>query len=123
MKSLKNTFAALGFVCFSSLALLPVGMTVCGPVTSRLLHPAKKVHHLIKLRSFPALAAAHTVATSVARDVLRAEADPLRNLFDQIGAGRNLPVLDVDGTGGGLIKRFIRSVNVSSFVFQPVLNL
>jgi hypothetical protein len=122
MMSLKNTFAALGFACFSSLALLPVSMTVCGPITSRILHPAKKIHR-VKPVPFPELGVAHPVRTSVKRDMLRAEADPLRNLFEQIGAGRSLPALDADGSGGRLIKRFIRSVKVSTFVFQPVLNL
>jgi hypothetical protein len=122
MMSLKNTFAALGFVCFSSLALLPVSMTVCGPFTSRLLQPPKKIH-LAKPAPFPALGVAHPVRTSVKRDMLRAEADPLRNLFEQIGVGRMLPVLDADGPGGRLVRRFIRSVNVSNFIFQPVLNL
>ncbi|HEY3306261.1 MAG TPA: hypothetical protein VGL70_22300 [Candidatus Binatia bacterium] len=121
MMSLKNTFAALGFVCFSSLALLPVSMTVCGPITSRILHAAKKIHR-VKPALFPELGVAQPVRTSVKRDMLRAEADPLRNLFEQIG-GRILPVLDADGSGGRLIKRFIRSVKVSTFVFQPVLNL
>jgi hypothetical protein len=122
MKSLKNSFAALGFVCFSSLALLPVSMTLCGPLTSRLLHPAKKIHHP-KPSLFPALGVAQPIRTSVKRDMLRAEADPLRNLFEQIGAGRSLPALDFDGYGSRLIKRLVRSVKVSKFVFQPVLNL
>jgi hypothetical protein len=121
MMSLKNTLAALGFVCFSSLALLPVSMTVCGPITSRILHPAKKIH-LVKPAPFDALGEAHPIRTFVKRDMLRAEADPLRNLFEQIG-GRIPPVLDGDGLGGRLIKRFSRSVKVSTLVFQPVLNL
>jgi len=122
MKSLRNTFAALGFVCFSSLALLPVGITVCGPFASRLLHPAKKIHPVKPVPS-PELGVSHPVRTSIARDALRAEADPLRNLFDQIGAGRSLPAFDGNGPGGRLIKRLVRSVKVSTFVFQPVLNL
>jgi hypothetical protein len=126
MKSLKNGFAALGFVCFSSLALLPVSMTLCGPFTSWLLQPAKKIHltkPVVKPAPFEALVVAQPVRTSFKRDMLRAEADPLRNLFEQIGAGRVLPGLDADGSGNRLIKRLNRSVMVSSFVFQPVLNL
>jgi hypothetical protein len=123
MKSLKNGFAALGFVCFTSLALLPVSMTVCGPFTSRLLYPAKaKKIQAVKPALFPALGVSYPLKAAVKRDMIRAEADPLRNLFEQIGAGKSLPLLDADG-GGRLISRLIRSVNVSTFIFQPVLNL
>lgn len=122
MRRIKNTFAALGFVCFSSLALLPVSMTVCGPLTSRLLHHSKKIQP-VRASKFPELGVARPVSPSVKRDMIRAAADPFRNLFEQIGAGKSLPLLDADGSGGRLIKRFIRNVNISVFVFQPVLNL
>jgi hypothetical protein len=121
MKSLKNGFAALGFVCFTSLALLPVSMTVCGPFTSRLLYPAKKIQ-AVKPAPFPALGVFYPLKAAGKRDMIRAEADPLRNLFEQIGAGKSLPLLDA-GDGGRLISRLIRSVNISTFIFQPVLNL
>jgi len=121
MKRLKNGFAALGFVCFTSLALLPVGITLCGPFTSRLPYAAKKVQ-AVKPGPFPALGVSYPLKAAVKRDMIRAEADPLRNLFEQIGAGRILPLLDADG-GGRLISRLIRSVHVSTFIFQPVLNL
>jgi len=121
MGRLKNTFAALGFICFSTLALLPVSMTVCGPVTSRLFHRAKKIH-AVKPAPFEVLGVSHSFGSSFKRDMLRAEADPLRNLFEQLG-GRSLPMIDADGLGGRLIMRFLRSVNVSNFIFQPVLNL
>jgi hypothetical protein len=122
MRSLKNPFAALGFVCFSSLALLPVGMTICGPIASRLLHPAKKIQ-LVKPSAFPAIAAAQPARISVNRDVIRVGTDPLRNLFEHIAAGGTLTARDADGSRGRLIKRLIRGVHISLFVFQAVLNL
>jgi hypothetical protein len=122
MKGLKNTLAALGFICFSSLALLPVGMTLCGPFMSRLLHHAKKVHHVNPDPS-PRLGVARPQGTTFERDVIPAATDPARSLFEHLSVTRSPAEHEPDRTRNRLLHGFIRSVKVSTLVFQPVLNL
>ncbi len=122
MKGLKNTLAALGFVCFSSLALLPVGMTLCGPFMSRLLHHAKKVHRVNPDPS-PRLGVAGPHETTFERDVIPTAADPARSLFEHLSVTRSPAEHEPDRASNRLLHGFIRSVKVSTLVFQPVLNL
>lgn len=122
MKGLKNTLAALGFICFSSLALLPVGMTLCGPFMSRLLHHVKKVHHVNPDPS-PRLGVARPQGTTFERDVIPAATDPARSLFEHLSVTRSPAEHEPDRTRNRLLHGFIRSVKVSTMVFQPVLNL
>ncbi len=122
MRGLKNALVGLGFVCFTSLALLPVSMTVCGPFTSRLLHHAKKIHHVNPDPS-PRASTTRAQEATFERDVIPAAGDPARSLFEHLSITRSSLELEPDRAGSRLIQGFIRSVNVSTFVFQPVLNL
>jgi hypothetical protein len=122
MRSLKNVFAALGFLCFVSLALIPIGMSVCGPFTSRLLHHAKKIHHVNPDPS-PHIAAARPQSATFERDVIPTTGDPARSLFEHLSITRSPGEDEPARPKSALIQGFIRSVKVSALVFQPVLNL
>ncbi|HEY2987278.1 MAG TPA: hypothetical protein VGL11_06105 [Candidatus Binatia bacterium] len=122
MRSVKNLVAALGFICFSSLALLPVSMTVCGPLTSRLPHHAKKIRHVVP-HPATAFAAVQPEGNVFTRDVIPTEGDPARNLFEHTAVARNGAALEPDGPQIHLAQGFIHRAKVSAFVFQPVLNL
>src|SRR5712691_5384298 len=112
MSSFKNLVAALGFVCFSSLALLPVSMTVCGPVTSRILHHAKKVHHIIDSSPSAQLAIARPYSAAVERDVIPTEGDPARNLFEHTGLARAPAGNEHSGAQVHPAEGFVRAAKV-----------
>lgn len=121
MSNLRKTVAALGFVCFFSLALLPVSMAVCGPFMSRLFHQAKRHHHAVRER-FPEMSAAPARAAFAQRDII-SEADPVRSLFEHTGIGRSSALAEAALPEIHLNQRFLRSAKISSFVFHSVLLL
>jgi hypothetical protein len=123
MNNLRKTLAALGFVCFFSLALLPVSMTVCGPVTWRLLHHAKRLHPerpghdaLLRFVGVPPHAA------GLERDIIP-EGDPVRNLFEYPGIARNPAGIEPDNPEFYTSQGFVDSSRVSGFDSHTVLIL
>ena len=125
MNHLRKTVAALGFVCFFSLALLPVSMTLCGPITSLLNHHAKRLHHVSYHESYgPSvrLEFAQPFTASFERDVI-AEGDSGRSLLEHTGIGRSPAGPEPDGPGIFSGRGLVRSATFSSFVFHTVLIL
>ena len=122
MGSLKNKVAAFGFVCFCSLALLPVSMTVCGPFTSKLLHHAKKLHHASRDRS-DGFRSAQPDTRSLERDMIPEKDDPLRNPLQHAAAARNPAGPQLQGPETHLAHGFILGAKASTLIFQSVLNL
>lgn len=122
MKHLRKTVAALGFVCFVSLALLPVSLSVCGPITARLFHHAKKLHHAVSPASFPQLEAVPAQRLAFERDVI-SESDPVRSPWEHAAAARSPAGPEPDGPELHLSQGLIDSARVSHFVFHTVLIL
>jgi hypothetical protein len=122
MKNLRKTVAALGFICFVSLALLPVSLTVCAPITTRLFHHAKRLHHTLSVASFPQLGAVPTQRAAFDRDLI-SEADPVRIPWEHAAAARNPGGPEPDRPGLHLSREFIDSEKISSFAFHSVLTL
>jgi hypothetical protein len=122
MKHLRKTIAALGFVCFVSLALLPVSLTVCGPILARLFHHAKRLHHSAIAVSFPQWSAVSAQRVAFERDVI-SEADPVRTPWEHAAAARSPAGPEPDGPELHLSQGFIDSAKVSNFVFHTVLIL
>ena len=122
MGSLKNKVAAFGVVCFCSLALLPVSMTVCGPFTSKLLHHAKKLHHASRDRS-DGFRSAQLDTRYLERDMIPEEDDPLRNPLQHAAAARNPASPQLQGPEAHLAHGFFLGAKASTLIFQSVLNL
>ena len=122
MDSLKNTIAALGFICFFSLSLLPVSMTVCGPFTARLLHHAKKLRHVSQDLS-PRLRLVHPDPTALERDAILEEGNPQRNLSGHAWVARRPAGAEPRSLDLASALRFIPGGKVSTLIFQSVLNL
>jgi hypothetical protein len=122
MKHLRKTFAALGFVCFVSLALLPVSLTVCGPITARLFHHAKRLHHAVSAAALPQLGAVPTQRVAFERDII-SEADPVRTPWEHAAAARSPAGPEPDRPELHWSQGFIDSAKVSNFVFHTVLIL
>jgi len=123
MNNLRKTLAALGFVCFFSLALLPVSMTVCGPVTWRLFHHAKRLHperagHDALLR----FVGAQSHAAGLERDIIP-EGDSVRNLFEYPGIARNPAGIEPDSPEFYTSQGFFDNSGVSGFDSHTVLIL
>lgn|GEM_PF-3341358 len=126
MSILRKTVAAVGFVCFFSVALLPVSMSICGPVMWRmLLHHAKHSHH-------PTGAAlAHPVASKpqqgsilegLERDVIPVE-DSVRSLVEHTGIARNPVDFGPKGPEIYASQGFVKGTWVSGFASHTVLIL
>jgi hypothetical protein len=125
MSILRKTVAALGFVCFFSVALLPVSMSICGPVTWRMLHHAKRPHHpTADVFSHPV--AAKPQGSNLERDTIRdiiPEEDSLRSLFEHTGIARNPVGFEPDGPEIYTSQGFVERAWVSSFASHTVLIL
>ena len=119
MNKLRKTVAALGFVCFVSLALLPVSLTVCGPITARLFHQAKKLHHSVSAASFPRLGVVPARTVAFERDII-SEADPVRTPWEHAAAARSPAAPEPDDPELHLSQGLIDSAKVSDFVFHTV---
>jgi hypothetical protein len=123
MKNVRKAVAALGFVCFFSLALLPVGMTICEPVTWQLFHHAKRLHQAhARHDSSPRLLVAQPRGTGVERDILP-EADSTRNLLGYTGIARKLAGAEPDNREIDVSQGSIENARVSSFDSHTVLIL
>lgn len=125
MNHLRKTVAALGFVCFFSLALLPVSMTLCGPLTSRLNHHAKRLHresYRISYGSTVRLEFAQPLTASFGRDIL-AEGDSVRSMLEHTGIGRSPSGPEPDGPEISQSRGLIHSARASGFDFHTVLLL
>ncbi|HKA34769.1 MAG TPA: hypothetical protein VKH64_16260 [Candidatus Binatia bacterium] len=124
MSILRKTVAALGFVCFFSVALLPVSMSICGPVTWRMLHHAKRNHPIADVLSHPV--AARPQSGNLERDIIRdiiPEEDSVRSLFEHTGIARNPVGFEPDGPEIYASQEFVERAWVSSFAFHTVLIL
>ena len=125
MNILRKTLAALGFVCFFSVALLPVSMSICGPVTWRMLHHAKHPHRPIgEVLSHPI--AAKPQGSNLERDIIRdliPEEDSLRSLLEHTGIARNPVGFEPDGPEIYASQGFVERAWVSSFASHTVLIL
>jgi len=125
MSILRKTVAALGFVCFFSVALLPVSMSICGPVTWRMLHHAKRPHHpTADVCSRPV--AAKPQGSNLERDTIRdiiPEEDSVRSLFEHTGIARNPVGFAPDGPEIYTSQGFVERAGVSSFASHTVLIL
>lgn len=123
MNKLRKTLAALGFVCFFSLALLPVSMTVCGPVTWRLTHHAKRLHPVHEGRDLSSrFVVAQQQTAGLERDIIPEE-DSARNLFEYPGIARNPAGVQPDNPEIYMSQGFFESARVSSFESHTVLIL
>jgi hypothetical protein len=123
MDRLRKTLAALGFVCFFSLALLPVSMTVCGPVTWRLNHHAKRLHALHAGRDLsPRFVVLQHQAAGLERDIIPEE-DSARNLLEYPGIASNPAGVQPDNPEIYTSQGFFESARVSSFESHTVLIL
>jgi len=125
MGTLRKAVAALGFVCFFSVALLPVSMSICGPVTWRMLHHAKRPHHPAgDVFSHPV--AAKPQGSNLERDIIRdiiPEEDSLRSLFEHTGIARNPVGFEPDGPEIYTSQGFVERAWVPSFASHTVLIL
>lgn len=125
MNILRKTVAALGFVCFFSLALLPVSMSICGPVTWRMLLHAKRPHHPAgNVFSHPV--AAKPQGSSLERDIIRdiiPEEDSVRSLFEHTGIAGNPVGFKPDGPEIFASQGFVERACFSSFASHTVLIL
>ena len=125
MSILRKTVAALGFVCFFSVALLPVSMSICGPVTWRMLHHAKRSHHPTG-EVFSRPVAAQPQASNLERDIIRdiiPEEDSVRSLFEHTGIARDPVVLEPAGAEIYRSQECVESAWVFSFASHTVLIL
>ena len=123
MSNLRKAVAALGFVCFFSLALLPVGMSICEPVTWQLFHHAKRAHQMrARPDRFHRLLVTQPHSSDVQRDILPEE-DSLRNQLHYTGITRNPAGAEPDNWDAYVSQGFIESAKVSSFDFHTVLIL
>ncbi len=121
MGFLRKTVVGLGFVCFFSVALLPVSMSVCGPATWRMLHHAKRLHHATR-DALPHVIAAQPQGSNFERDVIPEE-DSARSLLEHTGIARNPVNLGPDGPEVVASQGYIESAWVSSFASHTVLIL
>lgn len=123
MNNLRKTLAALGFVCFFSLALLPVSMTVCGPVTWRLFHHAKRLHpERAGHDALPRFVGEQPHATGLERDIIP-EADSIRNLLEYPGIARYPAGVQPDNPEFYTSQGFVYSSRVTGFDSHTVLIL
>jgi hypothetical protein len=125
MGILRKTVAALGFVCFFSVALLPVSMSICGPVTWRMLHHTKRMHHPAD-DALPRPVAARPQGSNLERDIIRdiiPEEDSLRSLFEHTGIARHPLGFGPDGPEIFSSQGFVERAWVSSFASHTVLIL
>jgi hypothetical protein len=125
MSILRKTVAALGFVCFFSVALLPVSMSICGPVTWRMLHHAKRVHHPTG-DDLSRPAAARPQGSNLERDIIRdiiPEEDSVRSLFEHTGIARHPVSFGLDGPEIFSSQGFVERAWVPSFASHTVLIL
>ena len=123
MINLRKTVVALGFVCFCSLALLPVGMGICEPVTWQLFHHAKRAHQMrVKPDFFHRLLVTQPQGSDIQRDILPEE-DSLRNLTQYTGIARNPAGAEPDNREPHVRQGFVESARVYSFDSHTVLIL
>jgi hypothetical protein len=123
MSNLRKAVAALGFVCFFSLALLPVGMSICEPLTWQLFHHGKHAHQMrARPEVFHRLHVAQPHGSDVQRDILPEE-DSLRNLPQYTGIARSPAGAEPDNREPHVGQGFVESARVSSFDSHTVLIL
>ena len=122
MQNLKNKLAGLGFIGLVSFALLPAGLTVCGPATAKILRHAKKIHPVAHNHG-PGLKAMQQYARVLVSDVLPEENRELRNLAGDDAAARNGAHLRSDGSEAAWAARAWVTPKIPIHLLQSVLNL
>ena len=127
MNTLRKTLAALGFVCFFSVALLPVSMSICGPVMWRmLLHHTKHPHHPAgaPLPQHPVAAKPQqgSILEGLERDVIPVE-DSIRSLVEHTGIARNPVDFGPDAPEVYASRGFVEYARVTGFASHTVLIL
>ena len=122
MQALKNKLAALGFIAVVSFALLPAGLTVCGPATTKILRHSKKIHP-VAYHKGPGLKATQQHARAIVNDVLPEENRELRNFSEDDATARNDAHLQSDGSQAARAARARVTQKMPIHLLQSVLNL
>ena len=122
MQALKNKLAGLGVIALVSFALLPAGLTVCGPATAKILRHSKKIHPVAHHEG-PGLKVMQQHARVIVSDVLPEENRELRNLAGDDAAARNGAHLQSDGSEAAWAARAWVTHKIPIQLLQSVLSL
>ena len=122
MQALKNRLAALGFIALASFALLPAGLTVCGPATAKILRHSKKIHPVAH-NNGPGLKATQQPSRAIASDVLPEENRELKNISEDHATARNVMEPQSDRSQATWVIRARVTPKISAYILQSVLNL
>ena len=122
MQTLKNKLAALGFIGLLALALLPAGLSVCGPAVSKIAQHGKKLHRVAR-SNVPELKTTHRHARAIVSDVLLEENREARNASHAAAAARSLAKPHMDDPQVAWTARALVTGKLSSDSRQSVLNL
>jgi hypothetical protein len=122
MQTLKNKLATLGFIGLIALALLPAGLSVCGPAVSKIAHHGKRLHQVAR-SNVPAFKATQQHARAIVSDVLLEENREARNAPHAAAAARSLEKPHMDDLQVAWTARVLVTSKLSSNILPSVLNL
>jgi hypothetical protein len=123
MDALKKKIAALGFICFFSFGLLPVGISVCGPFTSMLSHMRHaKSTGLAAPAAAAGLKRVQSGRQTVENDLLLEEENGSGKSFHGSTAVKPA-TMPLRGSEFSFGRRHTSGGKVSTFLLQSVLNL
>ena len=122
MQALKNKLATLGFIGLIAFALLPAGVTVCGPATAKILRHSKKIHPVADNRG-PGFKATQQQSRAIVNDVLLEDNRELRNLSEDDATARNGAHLQNDGSQATWAARARVTHKIPIHLLQSVLTL
>ena len=122
MQALKSKLATLAFIGLIALALLPAGLSVCGPAVSKIAHHGKKPHRVAH-SNLPGFKATRQQVRAIVSDVLVEENREAQNAPHAAATTRSLekPHMDdpqVAWTAGAPV-----TTKLSSNILHAVLNL
>jgi hypothetical protein len=122
MQALKNKLAALGFIGLIALALLPAGLSVCGPAISKIAHHGKKLQR-VQRSNVPTFRATEQHARVIVSDVLLEENRETQNAPHAARAARSPAKPQMDDPQAAWTARAPVTSKLSSNILQSVLNL
>jgi len=122
MQGLKNKLATLGFIGIIALALLPAGLSVCGPAVSKIAHHGKRLHRVAR-SNVPAFTATQQHARAIMSDVLLEENREAQNASHAAAAARSVAKPHVNDPQVAWTARVLVTSKLSSDILQSVLNL
>jgi hypothetical protein len=122
MQALKNRLAALGFIGLLALALLPAGLSVCGPAVSKIAHHGKRLHR-VQRSNVPNFKATQQHTRAIVGDVVLEENREAQNAPHAAAAARSLAKPHTDDPPVAWTTRLPVTSKLSSNILQSVLNL